>query len=174
MFEKFRQETTAASICWACYLLAKHQDLQVKLREEVMQASLDTSADLGVTLEQLPYLNGIIQETLRLYPAVPMTMRQCFKDSQVGSHFIPQGTIFVISMWLINRSRDVWGEDADFCRPERWINEDGRPNQTGGTKSNYNFLTFLHGPRSCIGRGSARPRSAASWPHWCPRFLGCW
>lgn len=121
-----------------------------------MQASLDTSADLGVTLEQLPYLNGIIQETLRLYPAVPMTMRQCFKDSQVGSHFIPQGTILVLSMWLINRSRDVWGKDADLCRPERWINEDGRPNQTGGTKSNYNFLTFLHGPRSCIGAGFSK------------------
>lgn len=155
--EDTRQETTASSVTWACYLLAKYPDLQVKLREEVNQACLGLSAlELGHTLEQLPYLNGILLETLRLYPSIPTTMRQCRRDTELGGYFISKGTMLIVSCWTINRLPEIWGEDAAICRPERWINEDGKPNQTGGTKSNYNFITFLHGPRSCIGGGFAK------------------
>lgn len=154
-------ETTASALTWACYLLAKQPELQEKLREEVTQAlpngpASNSSTDLGGILEQLPYLNGVMHETLRLYPTVPMTMRQAICDTQIGDQFIPKGAVMIVSMWLINRSPDIWGTDAGTCRPERWINADGKPNQTGGTNSNYDFITFLHGPRSCIGQGFAK------------------
>ena len=120
-----------------------------------MGLASDESVDLASTLEQLPYLNGIMHETLRLYPTVPMTMRQAIQDTQLGDQFIPKGTVVVLSIWLMNRSPEVWGPEAGEFQPERWIT-DGKPNQNGGASSNYEFLTFLHGPRSCIGQGFAK------------------
>lgn len=156
-----RHETTASALTWACYLLAKRPDLQERLREEVRQgvpAELVAAptADLAGALEQLPYLNGVIHETLRLYPTVPLTMREALRDTHVGDQFVPQGTNMIISIWHINRSPAVWGPSATEFRPERWIGEDGRASQNGGAGSNYDFLTFLHGPRSCIGQSFAK------------------
>ncbi|RFN48456.1 hypothetical protein FIE12Z_7265 [Fusarium flagelliforme] len=153
-------ETTASALTWACYLLTKHPDIQTKLREEVrtfLPPDVDSNTpDLASILEQMPYLNGIMHETLRLYPTVPLTMRQALRDTHIGSQFIPQGTDIIVSIWYINRAPSIWGPDAADFRPERWINGDGKPNQHGGASSNYNFLTFLHGPRSCIGQGFAK------------------
>lgn len=133
--------------------------MQKKLREEVREVlpnpSEEQTVDLAGILEQLPYLNGIINETLRLYPTVPMTMRQAIRDTNLGDQHIPKGTVISLSMWQMNRSPEVWGEDSAKFLPERWISA-GKPNQTGGASSNYEFLTFLHGPRSCIGQGFAR------------------
>lgn len=146
-------ETTASAITWACYLLSKHPDYQTQLRAEI--ASVDLDADLAGTLESLPLLNGIINETLRLYPTVPLTMRQAIRDTSIGDQAIPAGTVMILSTWLMNRSPEVWGSEAGEFKPERWVT-DGRPNANGGAGSNYEFLTFLHGPRSCIGQGFAR------------------
>ncbi|KAI1858745.1 uncharacterized protein JN550_012495 [Neoarthrinium moseri] len=153
-------ETTSSALTWACYLLAKNSDLQKKLRDEVSEALpddlvIDQSVDLAGLLEPLPYLNGIMNETLRLYPTVPMTMRQAICDSNLAGQPIPKGVTVVLSMWQMNRSPELWGSEAGDFRPERWIT-DGKPNTNGGASSNYEFLTFLHGPRSCIGQGFAK------------------
>jgi cytochrome P450 len=116
---------------------------------------IDESVDLAGILEQLPYLNGIMHETLRLYPTVPLTMRQAICDSNLAGQPIPKGVVVVLSMWQMNRSPEVWGSEAAEFHPERWIT-DGKPNTNGGASSNYEFLTFLHGPRSCIGQGFAK------------------
>ncbi|KAF5255867.1 hypothetical protein FOXYS1_13690 [Fusarium oxysporum] len=154
-------ETTSSAITWACYLLTKHPEYQAKLREEVRNGlpedlAANPTVDLAGILELLPYLNGIMHETLRLYPTVPLTMRQAIRDTRIGDQFIPEGTDIMVSIWYINRSEAIWGPDATEFKPERWITDDGKPNQNGGASSNYNFLTFLHGPRSCIGQGFAK------------------
>ncbi|KAM0260544.1 hypothetical protein ACHAPA_010230 [Fusarium lateritium] len=153
-------ETTSSALTWACYLLTKNPEIQAKVREEVKNAMPEdlenNMGDLAGILEQLPYLNGVMHETLRLYPTVPMTMRQAIRDTRIGDQFIPEGTDIIVSIWYINRSPVIWGADAAEFRPERWITSDGKPNQNGGASSNYNFLTFLHGPRSCIGQGFAK------------------
>ncbi|EAQ84346.1 hypothetical protein CHGG_08360 [Chaetomium globosum CBS 148.51] len=156
-------ETTASALTWSAYLLAKHPEIQKKLRDEVTEAlgkdpvSGEPSADLIGLLKQMPYLNGIMHETLRLYPTVPVTMREALCDTSIGEQFIPKGTEMVISIWQINRSPEIWGPDAGTFRPERWINaDDGKTNRHGGAKSNYDFLTFLQGPRSCIGQEFAK------------------
>ncbi len=141
-------------------MLSKHPEFQDKLREEIRQAlpddmEIDKSTDLAGILEPLPYLNGIMNETLRLYPTVPLTMRQAIRDSNLADQIIPKGVTVVLSMWQMNRSPDLWGPEAGEFRPERWITS-GRPNSNGGANSNYEFLTFLHGPRSCIGQGFAK------------------
>jgi cytochrome P450 len=63
-------------------------------------------------------------------------------------------------VWSFNKSYKLWGPDAQDFRPERWIDfEEGKqpkPNNHGGAESNFSLLTFLHGPRSCIGQGFSR------------------
>ena len=115
----------------------------------------DSNLDLAGILDNMPLLNGAIHETLRLYPTVPITVREALHDTTLGEQVIPKGTSVVLSMWQMNRSPELWGKDAGEFKPERWITN-GKPNANGGASSNYEFLTFLHGPRSCIGQGFAR------------------
>jgi cytochrome P450 len=158
----FRHETTSSAFTWTCYLLAIHPKIQSILRAEIRSAlplSQDMNSDdeIANIMERLPYLNAIINETLRLYPTVPVTIRVARQDTHLVGHYVPKGTEIMISPWLINRSKHVWGEDAEQFRPERWIDQDtGKPNNMGGAASNYDYLTFLHGPRSCIGQGFAK------------------
>ncbi|RWA04221.1 hypothetical protein EKO27_g10884 [Xylaria grammica] len=150
-------ETTSSSLSWASYLLAKHPHIQEAVRREVRQESLSSSTDdLAGTLERMPLLNGVVNETLRLYPTVPLTMREAIRDTTLANHRIPRGATVLVSPWMINRSPKFWGDDSTEFRPERWISDSGKANQTGGANSNYHFITFLHGPRSCIGQGFAR------------------
>ena len=142
-----------------------HPIIQTRLRDEVRQAiptealkddNFSKSLDLASILESLPLLNAVSSETLRLYPTVPTTIRRAVRPSSVLSYPIPTGTDFLIVPFAVNRLPQLWGSDADQFKPERWISPDGKVNYHGGIESNYSFMTFLHGPRQCIGQGFAR------------------
>ena len=102
----------------------------------------------------MPFLTAVCNETLRLYPPAPATARRAVVPTTIGGVQIPQGTTATIAPWAINRSRALWGTNADQFNPDRWL--DGPNAATGGATSPYAFLTFLHGPRSCIGQSFAR------------------
>lgn len=107
----------------------------------------------------MPYLNGVCEETLRLYPTVPVTVREAIRDTTVAGYAVPKGTDFLLVPYAINRNPKLW-PNPHMIVPERWIDqhEDGtqRPNKTGGMATNFSELTFLHGPRACIGRDFAK------------------
>ncbi|KAF2100407.1 putative P450 monooxygenase [Rhizodiscina lignyota] len=153
-------ETTSSTFTWLTFLLALHPNVQSRVREEVRQAlpgrpAKDTDVDLSAVLESLPYLNGACNETLRLYPTVPITVRTSVRETRILDRPIPSGTNVIICPWAVNRNPKLWGPDAGEFKPERWI-DDGKPNNSGGADSNYSNLTFLHGPRSCIGQNFAK------------------
>lgn len=159
---RFQQhETTASALTWACYLCAKNPDIQNKLRAEIHQHIPHPNAAITHDLlENMPYLNGVCEETLRLYPTVPATVREATCDTTVAGYAIPRRTSFLLVPYAINRHPNFW-EDAHSMIPERWIDKDAetgalRPNKTGGTTTNFAELTFLHGPRACIGRDFAK------------------
>lgn len=90
---------------------------------------------------------------------MPITVRVAVRDTTIGGHAVPKGTEIIMSPWLVNRYTALWGPDATEFRPERWattIKGEEKVNNTGGAASNYAQMTFLHGPRSCIGQGFAR------------------
>ena len=81
-----------------------------------------------------------------------MTLRMAGEDTTLGGHYIPKGTIVILSPWAINRSKKIWGPRADVFDPDRWeVQKEGKEGA-----SNYDFMTFLHGPRSCIGKDFSR------------------
>ena len=164
-------ETTAASLQWAIYYLARNQDVQSRLRDEVRTnlpptsfsekastTSFSSSNISAAAIDSLPYLNAVCNEIFRFRPPVRSTIRISVRDTMIAGVPIPKDTVIILAPEVINHEKELWGPDADVFNPERWMGP-GRAN-TGGAVSNYAMLTFLHGPRSCIGQGFTKSELA--------------
>lgn len=164
-------ETNASALSWAICMLGAHPDVQKKLQSEV-QSHLPDPRDDSVSISaneinSLPYLNAVCNEVLRLYPPVPLTIRVAARDTTLCGHFIPKNTTIFIPPWAVNTDTTLWGPDAGTFNPDRWL---GTGKANGGAESNFSFLTFLHGPRSCIGSGFARGELACLLAAWAGAF----
>lgn len=154
-------ETTASAMTWAFYLLCLHPEVQTRLREEI-RANLppinDTETVTATSLDNCHYLHAVCNEVLRLFPPVAGTVREAGRDTSILGQYVPKGTKIQLSPWALNTATSLWGPDADKFNPDRWMGP-GKAN-SGGAESNYAFLTFLHGPRSCIGQAFAKAEFA--------------
>lgn len=164
-------ETTSNALTWASYFLAIHPHIQDRLRAELTtHVRLTDDAFTNDTLNNLPYLQAVSQEVLRFQPTVPLTGRTALRDTTILGQHIPKGTEVLLCPQAINRSPRFWGPDAAVFNPDRWLcagsergaddDDDNKPGAAaalhGGANSPYANLTFLHGPRSCIGERFAR------------------
>ncbi|KAF8597174.1 cytochrome P450 [Ceratobasidium sp. AG-I] len=155
-------ETTSTSMSWALYALSKNLKIQEKLRHELQTAGLGDEPQMA-ELDKLPYLDCVVKEVLRVFPAVPATMRQAAVDATipVGEEYkdrygvtqthvnIQKGDNIYIPIIAMNRSRDVWGEDANDFKPERWDNLPEAAKDMPGVWGHQ--MTFIHGSHACIG-----------------------
>ena len=154
-------ETTATAMTWAIYLLCQNPEVQSRLREEIHAHLPPFEPNQEVTsqaFESCHYLTAVCNEALRLYAPVPITLREAAENTTLQGQFVPKGTMIILSSWAVNTSVALWGADAAIFNPERWMGQGKAGN--GGAASNYAFLTFLHGPRSCIGQGFAKAEFA--------------
>ncbi|KAL2075965.1 hypothetical protein VTL71DRAFT_908 [Oculimacula yallundae] len=159
-------ETTAISLSAVFYYLLKNPDCMKKLYQE-----LDEKAREGhfkdniqgvVTWSEsqaLPYMDACIKEAFRMHPAPGLPMERVVPaaGAEIAGHFIKGGTIVGISAWVIHRNRDIFGEDADVFRPERWLVDESA---VGGKEAEEKrikeitgmMLQFGAGARTCIGK----------------------
>ena len=131
-------ETTASAMTWAIFLLCKRPDVQKHLREEI-HTHLPSISTQGAEItpaiiDNFPYLNAVCNEVLRVYPPVPLTLRESANATTILGHHIPKGTTVVLSPWAVNHSPELWGPDAHEFKPERWL-APGQAN-SGGAASN--------------------------------------
>ncbi|KIX09012.1 uncharacterized protein Z518_00090 [Rhinocladiella mackenziei CBS 650.93] len=147
-------DTTATSVAWTLLLLAKHPDVQAKLREEIRsqmpflfdsKAREDSENIEKADVDLLPYLEDVCKESLRYIPSIPMTVRRTIADDTLAGYYIPAGTTVYLMSNAINRLPMYWGETADKFDPSRWRN-------LPSTYTTNAFMTFLQGPRGCVGR----------------------
>lgn len=96
-------------------------------------------------VDLLPFMDDVCRESLRYIPSIPMTVRQSIKDDKLGDYFVPAGTTIYVMANAINRLPMYWGPTANEFDPARWRNLP----ETWTTNA---FMTFLQGPRGCIGR----------------------
>ncbi|CAI7640353.1 unnamed protein product [Penicillium discolor] len=154
-------ETTASALQWAVYALCKNPNVQTRLRDEI-RANLPSADDptpiSAAAIDNLPYLHAVCNEVLRFHPSVPTTSRVAVRDTSIAGTHVPKGTTLTMSPQLINRLEELWGSDANEFNPDRFMGP-GKAN-TGGAVSNYAFLSFMHGPRACIGQGFSRAELA--------------
>jgi len=154
-------ETTSTATTWALFALTQAPETQTKLREELLRIPTDSPS--MEELSSLPYLDAVVRETLRIHSPVPSSVRVAMEDdiiplntpfvdkngqTQHGIKVTKGDTIF-IPILAINRSKAIWGEDATAFRPERWESVPEGANSIPGVWGNQ--LSFLGGPRACIG-----------------------
>ena len=120
----------------------------------------------------MPYLNAVCSEVLRYYNPVPLTVREAAVDTVLLGRCVPKGTRIILAPWATNKDQSLWGPDAGRFDPDRWVakSADDKKAASGGATSNYAFMSFLHGPRSCMGQGFAKAEFACLLAAWIGSF----
>ena len=137
-------ETTAHALVWTWYLLAKNPDKTAKLREELERVVGDRRVEVD-DLPNLPYLEMVVKESLRLYPSVWAYARQAQRDLVIEGYEIEKGQTITISHIAMGRNPKYYDDPMEF-RPERWTRELERMLPRGA------YVPFAGGPRVCLGK----------------------
>ncbi|HIQ15337.1 MAG TPA: cytochrome P450 [Leucothrix sp.] len=136
-------ETTANVLAWTWYLISQSPDVEKKLHNELDQV-LGDRPPVMEDIENLPYTRAILDETMRLYPPVPILSRQALKEDTIRGKKIPAGSLMLIAPWLIQRHKKFW-KDPDSFIPERFMPGAEKPIK-------FTYIPFSAGPRVCIGK----------------------
>lgn len=153
------RDTTASTLSWTFYELARHPDIVSKLREEIIGTVGLERAPTYADLKGMKYLQNVLQETLRLYPVVPFNVRLALKDTTLPRGGGPDGlspvgvlkdTPIGYSTLVMQRRADLTpphklasgqvAEVLDFC-PDRWETWQPKP---------WTYIPFNGGPRVCL------------------------
>ena len=163
------RDTTASTLLNVFHTLSQHPEIYAKLSDEILSSFPDNETPHFGDLKSLSYLRALINESLRLYPIVPENLRSCREDTTLPTGggpdakspvFVPKGYEVHWSLWSMHRRHDLYGDDADEFRPERWIDGDaqkvkgyGRNGDGGkGLRVGWEYVPFNGGPRVCIGQ----------------------
>jgi cytochrome P450 len=139
-------ETSASALAWALWLVAANRGVQDRLNVEV--DNLDMSEITFSDLSKLRFTRDVFREALRLYPPVPMMVRETTRAEQFRDRTLPKAAQVVISPWHLHRQSRIW-PDPDAFDPDRWQ----RPDQAQPQREAY--IPFSAGRRVCTGAGFA-------------------
>lgn len=150
-------DTISSTLKAVFYYLLKHpasmNELTTELKSACEARNLTTPLPTWKEVQDLPYLQAVIKEALRLNPALALPLERVVPAAglKIGETFIPPGTVVGINPWVFQRNRRIFGEDAGSWRPERWLSED-----VDRVKyMDQHILTFGAGKRTCLGRNIA-------------------
>jgi cytochrome P450 len=144
-------QAVGCALAWAFYLLAKNADAEAKLRSEIREILGENAPDVA-DIKRLNFASRVLKETLRLYPPGWAVGRESVKDCEIGGYFVPKGSQFVMSQWVVHRDLRFWDEPGEF-RPERW---DADLEQR---LPKYAYFPHSGGARFCLGSAFAEMMS---------------
>lgn len=140
-------ETSASALAWALWLLAAAPDWQDRVAAEARAVLTDDQPDFAA-VSRLRTARAVFREAMRLYPPVPMMVRETTRPEHFRDRDLPRGTQVVLSPWHLHRHERLW-DDPDGFDPGRWDTENGR----ACARSAY--IPFSAGQRVCPGAGFA-------------------
>ena len=164
-------ETTSNALAWTLYLLSEHPTVREQLLAELATVLSGRPPTLD-DLPRLPFLDGVLNEAMRLFPPAWVIGRTALEPFERAGYTFPAGTRVLISQWVIHHLPELWQAPDEF-RPERWDPASGRKLPPGA------YFPFGGGPRMCIGMPFAQlelrlllatilqqylPRLVPSWP----------
>ncbi len=137
-------ETSASALAWTLYLMALYPEWQEKVAQEAEALDVPSFA----VMSKLKLSRDVFREALRLYPPVPMMVRQASCPERFRNREVPKGSQIVISPWHLHRQERLW-DNPDAFDPARWHTENGKSCQRDA------YIPFSTGPRVCTGAGFA-------------------
>lgn len=136
-------ETSASALAWTLYLMALYPEWQEKVAAEAGALAPEFGA-----VSKLRISRDVFREALRLYPPVPMMVREASCPERFRDRDVPQGAQLVLSPWHLHRHERLW-ENPDGFDPDRWQSANGKQCQREA------YIPFSAGPRVCTGAGFA-------------------
>ncbi len=136
-------ETSASALAWTLYLMALYPEWQEKVAEEAAALVPEFGA-----VSKLRVSRDVFREALRLYPPVPMMVREASCPERFRDREVPQGAQLVLSPWHLHRHERLW-DNPDGFDPARWTSANGKQCQREA------YIPFSAGPRVCTGAGFA-------------------
>ncbi|CAE6396351.1 unnamed protein product [Rhizoctonia solani] len=149
-------ETTSSAIARVLDILSANPEIQYRLRNEILECKEED-------VLELPYLDAVVKETLRLYPPATYLGRMCEKDTVVPLSYpvstpsgtitslpIKKGTRLALSVIFSNRDEKIWGKRANEFWPDRWLEQE-QPAHSGIQSIYSSMMTFGIGQYACIG-----------------------
>jgi len=133
-------ETCQTVLLWSLFLLAQHPDVARDLVDEI-SGTLAGEPPTLARVTDLPFLDAVVKESMRVLPAVPYQVRAATQPTRLGGHEVAAGSHAILSPFLTNRDPQVYDEPARF-RPQRWSHTSPAP---------FEYLAFSGGPRTCPG-----------------------
>lgn len=144
------EDTTANSLAWAIYYLAKYPAVQVRLQDEVDAVLVDGALDEYEKTRRFIYVDALINETMRLKPVAPINLVEANRDVRIGPLALRRGqSVVILARAIAMREADF--ADAERFNPERWLKTEGERRQA----TTRAFMPFGSGPRLCPGRSLA-------------------
>jgi hypothetical protein len=157
-------ETTAISLSAVFYYLLKNPVCLARLREEIDDAGrkglfsdLETGLVTWTESQKLPYLDACVKEAFRLHPAAGLPLERIVPEPgvEICGTWVKGGTIVGCSAWIIHMNKEVFGEDVEVYRPERWLvdeNKNKEEEERRIKEMNGTMFQFGMGSRTCIGK----------------------
>ncbi|XP_010789093.1 cytochrome P450, family 3, subfamily A, polypeptide 65 isoform X2 [Notothenia coriiceps] len=137
-------ETSSSSLSFLAYNLAINPHIMKRLQEEVDSTFPNKGPVEYQALMEMAYLDGVINESLRLYPIAPRLERVAKATVEINGLVIPKNMVVNVPTWTLHRDPDLWPEPEEF-KPERFSKENK------GNIDPYTYMPFGAGPRNCIG-----------------------
>jgi len=136
-------ETTANVLAWAFFILTQDPATRARLRAELDAVLAGRAATLD-DLPKLVFTRAVVEETMRLYPPVPLLTRQAIAPGRIAGRAVKPGTMILVAPWLLHRRPTLW-ENADAFIPDRFLPGAMRPHR-------HAYIPFSVGPRVCTGQ----------------------
>ncbi len=136
-------ETTANVMAWAFFILSQDQASAARLDAE-LAAVLGGRPAVLEDLPNLPFTRAVLEETMRLYPPVPLLTREAIAPGRIAGREVARGTMLLVAPWLLHRKPGLWDQPDAFI-PDRFMPGAPRP-------SRHAYIPFSVGPRVCTGQ----------------------
>uniref|UniRef100_A0A665U0Y3 unspecific monooxygenase n=1 Tax=Echeneis naucrates TaxID=173247 RepID=A0A665U0Y3_ECHNA len=144
MFAMAGYETSAITLTFLAYNLARNPEITKRLQEEIDTTFPSKGPVQYEALMQMEYLDAVIKESLRLSPPIPRLERQAKETVKINDLTIPKDMIVMIPVYALHRDPELWPEPEEF-KPERFSKENK------DSINPYTYLPFGMGPRNCLG-----------------------
>ncbi|OAA63354.1 Cytochrome P450 [Niveomyces insectorum RCEF 264] len=163
-------DTTSNSSCALLFHVVRTPGVLAQLQRELDRAIPNAEDDEDVPtydkVRDLPYLQAVLHEGLRLHSTSGIGLPRQIPDDAPGLHlhgyYFPPGSVLSVPTYSVHHAKDIWGPDADAFRPERW--------ETLTARQKNAFIPFSYGPRSCVGRNVAEMEMKLILATWVRRY----